>query len=138
MPLMFLNGGAMRGGPLHYLLGDAPLVREARTAGRYRFYSVDDRFPALDEVESGGVQVSGELYDLTWTLLRDFLLPSEPTELELGIIELEDGTGSLAMIRRRVYTEPATLVDISGYGNWRDYIDYRGEPGEPSEPGEGS
>jgi len=130
MPLMFLNGGAMRGGPLHYLLGDAPLLRQAKTAARYRFYSVDDRFPALDEVETGGVQVSGELYDLPWNVLRDFLLPSEPTELELGIIELEDGTGSLAMIRRRVYTEPATLVDISGYGDWRDYIDYRSEPGE--------
>lgn len=26
MTLMFLNGGAMRGGPLHHLLRDAPLV----------------------------------------------------------------------------------------------------------------
>lgn len=126
MPLMFLNGGAMRGGPLHYLLGDAPLLREVKTAARYRFYSVDDRFPALEEVESGGVQVAGELYDLTWRVLRDFLLPSEPTELELGVIELEDGTGSLAMIRRRVYTEPAILVDISGYTGWREYTETLG------------
>jgi len=124
MPLMFLNGGAMRGGPLHHLLGGAPLVREAKTAARYRFYSVDDRFPALDEVESGGVRVAGELYDLPWSTLRDFLLPSEPTELELGVIELEDGAGSLAMIRRRVYTEPPTLLDISEYGDWREYFEY--------------
>ena len=121
MPLIFLNGGAMRGGPLHHLLGDATPLREARTAARYRFYSVDDRFPALDEVEAGGVQVVGELYDLSWRVLRDFLLPSEPTELELGVIELEDGSGALAMVRRRVYIEPATLVDISEYADWREY-----------------
>ena len=127
MPLMFLNGGAMRGGPLHHLLGDAPLLRSVRTAPRYRFYSVDDRFPALEEVEAGGVRVAGELYDLSWRILRDFLLPSEPIELELGVIELEDGSGTLAMIRRRVYAEPATFVDISEYADWREYLDDLGE-----------
>jgi hypothetical protein len=121
MPLMFLNGGAMRGGPLHHLLGDAQLVRVAKTAPRYRFYSVDDRFPALEEVESDGVGVHGELYDLPWRTLRDFLLPSEPAELELGVIELEDGDGALAMVRRRAFTEPETLLDISAYADWRAY-----------------
>ena len=58
MPLIFLNGGAMRGGPLNHLLGDSPLVGRVRTAPRYRFYSVRDQFPSLDEVSSGGWSVS--------------------------------------------------------------------------------
>jgi hypothetical protein len=69
------------------------------------------------------VHVAGELYELSWRVLRDFLLPSEPTELELGVIELEDGSGALAMVRRRVYTEPAVLVDISEYADWREYVE---------------
>ncbi|HET9169246.1 MAG TPA: gamma-glutamylcyclotransferase [Actinospica sp.] len=122
MPLIFLNGGAMRGGPLNHLLLDSPLVGRVRTAARYRFYSVRDRFPALDEVPAGGVSVSGELYDADWSVLRETLLPTEPAELELGVIELEDGTGCLSMIRRRTYREqPGALRDISSAPDWNAY-----------------
>ena len=141
MTLMFLNGGAMRGGPLHHLLRGAPLVAEVRTAPRYRFYSVGDRFPALAELtgpsdlEAGldagdeqavsgeqGVSVAGELYDVPWEVLRESLLPAEPAELELGVIELEDGSGCLSMIRRRTYQEPPGLyLDISDHADWRSY-----------------
>jgi gamma-glutamylcyclotransferase (GGCT)/AIG2-like uncharacterized protein YtfP len=122
MPLIFLNGGAMRGGPLNHLLGDSPLVGRVRTAPRYRFYSVRDEFPALDEVTSGGVSVGGELYDADWSVLRETLLPTEPAELELGIIELDDGTGCLSMIRRRTYHEqPGDLHDISASPDWNAY-----------------
>jgi gamma-glutamylcyclotransferase (GGCT)/AIG2-like uncharacterized protein YtfP len=122
MPLIFLNGGAMRGGPLNHLLGDSPLVGRVSTAARYRFYSVRDEFPALDEVATDGVPVSGELYDVDWSLLRENLLPREPTELELGVIELDDGTGCLSMIRRRSYHEqPGALREISGSPDWNAY-----------------
>jgi gamma-glutamylcyclotransferase (GGCT)/AIG2-like uncharacterized protein YtfP len=125
MPLMFLNGGAMRGGPLHHLLRGAPLVATVRTAPRYRFYSVGDRFPALAETASpaeSGVSVTGELYDVPWDVLRDSLLPAEPDELELGVIELEDGSGTLSMIRRRSYREPpGAYRDISEHADWRGY-----------------
>jgi hypothetical protein len=123
MTLMFLNGGAMRGGPLHHLLRGAPLLGEVRTAARYRFYSVGDRFPALDEV-SGGVEVSGEVYDLPLEVLRDSLLPAEPPELELGVIELADGRPSLAMVLRREFAAHTDLKDITAFGSWRVY---RGE-----------
>jgi gamma-glutamylcyclotransferase (GGCT)/AIG2-like uncharacterized protein YtfP len=122
MPLMFLNGGAMRGGPLNHLLGDSPLLGRVRTAARYRFYAVDDAFPALDEVTEGGVSVVGELYDLDWPVLRETLLPREPGELELGAIELEDGTGALAMVRRVSYKEqPGAYKDISHTADWNVY-----------------
>lgn len=134
MTLMFLNGGAMRGGPLHHLLAGARFAGMVRTAPRYRFYSVGDRFPALAELtgpsgwdgtaEAGGhgVAVAGELYDVPWEVLRDVLLPAEPAELELGVIELEDGSGCLSMIRRRTYREPEGLYrDISEHADWRSY-----------------
>ncbi|HCT76535.1 MAG TPA: gamma-glutamylcyclotransferase [Micromonosporaceae bacterium] len=123
MALMFLNGGAMRGGPLHHLLHDAPLVGEVRTAPRYRFYSVGDRFPALEEVRSGGVAVLGEVYDLPMEVLRDSLLPAEPPELELGVIELADGRPSLAMVLRQEFSVHTELKDISTSADWKSYRD---------------
>ena len=124
MTLMFLNGGAMRGGPLHHLLCDAPLLGEVRTAARYRFYSVGDQFPALEPVSSGGVEVAGEVYDVPMEVLRESLLPAEPAELELGVIELADGRPSLAMVLRREFAAHTDLTDISAIGSWRAY---RGE-----------
>ena len=162
MTLMFLNGGAMRGGPLHHLLKGARFVGVVQTAPRYRFYSVGDRFPALceperpeltgppdvgggdldrqrvseehgvsdlrgdldqhEELDQQGVRVTGELYDVPWEVLRESLLPAEPAQLELGVIELDDGTGCLAMIRRRSYREPRGLYrDISHHADWRSY-----------------
>ena len=47
MALMFLNGGGMRGGPVHRHIGGVPLVAEVRTAPLYRFYSIRDEYPGL-------------------------------------------------------------------------------------------
>lgn len=121
MPLMFLNGGAMRGGPLHHLLGGAPLAAATETAPRYRFYSVAGRFPGLLPVAHGGAAIAGEAYDVPMDVLRDRLLPAEPLELELGVIELADGSSSLAMLLRRFPAPAAELADITGYGGWRAY-----------------
>jgi gamma-glutamylcyclotransferase (GGCT)/AIG2-like uncharacterized protein YtfP len=139
MTLMFLNGGAMRGGPLHHLLAGARFVGVVRTAPKYRFFSVGDRFPALAESTgphgSGrGVSVAGELYDVPWEVLRESLLPAEPAELELGVIELEDGSGCLSMIRRLGYHEPPGLyLDISDHADWRSYTDSPAPAGSTEE-----
>ena len=45
MPPMFLNGGGMRGGPVHHQIESAPLLGELRTAPKYRFYAIRDEFP---------------------------------------------------------------------------------------------
>jgi hypothetical protein len=127
MPYMFLNGGGMRGGDLHHLLRGAPLVSDqARTAPRYRLHSVGGRYPALEPVATGGTTITGEMYDLPLDMLRDSLLPAEPAELELGVIELADGTPSLGMILRRPCPPLGELTDISEYGGWRAYQDQRG------------
>jgi hypothetical protein len=129
MPHMFLTGGGMRDGSLHHLLGGAPLVAETRTAPQYLLYSVGDRYPALQLAAEGpaglrgnGAAIVGEVYDLPLSLLRDDLLPAEPPELELGVIELADGAAALAMILRRPAPAPGDLIDITGYGGWRAYL----------------
>ncbi|WP_433171153.1 allophanate hydrolase-related protein [Actinoallomurus sp. CA-150999] len=121
MPLMFLNGGAMRGGPLHHLLDGSPLVAETATAPRYRFYSISDRCPGLLPVAHGGAAIKGEVYDVPMDVLRDRLLPAEPPELELGVIELADGTSSFAMVLRRPPISHAELFDITEHGSWTAY-----------------
>ncbi|WP_199430339.1 allophanate hydrolase-related protein [Qaidamihabitans albus] len=122
MALMFLNGSAMRGGPLHDLLRDAPLVGAARSAPRYRYFSVADRFPAMYEVGAGGGSVHGEVYDLPLAVLREHLLPAEPAELELGVIELADGAACLATVLRASAVDDPGLVDITAHGDWRAYL----------------
>jgi gamma-glutamylcyclotransferase (GGCT)/AIG2-like uncharacterized protein YtfP len=117
---MFFNGGGMRGGKLHGHLRGAPLVRPARTAPRYRLWSVGGRFPAMEPVADGGVAVAGEVYDISLVVLH-YLLQAEPDELELGVIELEDGTACLAMVLRRPFTGADDLIDISDIGDWREY-----------------
>ena len=121
MPHMFLNGTAMSGGADHHLVGDAPLVARTRTAPRYRFHAVGGRYPALEDVGEGGAAVEGEVYDLPYEQLREVLLPGEPDGLELGVVELADGSGSLAMVLRREYAVLPELTDISELASWRDY-----------------
>ena len=122
MPRMFLNGTAMIGGADHHLVGDADLIAAIATAPKYRFWSIEDRYPALELVGDGGAAVLGEMYDMTYEQLRDVLLPAEPAGLELGVVELADGSASLAMVLRQPAPE-VTLTDITEIGSWRAYRD---------------
>jgi gamma-glutamylcyclotransferase (GGCT)/AIG2-like uncharacterized protein YtfP len=119
--LMFFNGGAMRGEPLHHLLDGSPFVSTAETAPKYRFYAVGDQCPALYPVSHGGAAVTGEVYDVSLDDLRDKVLPSEPHELELGVVELADGSSAFAMLLRRPYTSHVALRDITEVGDWRAF-----------------
>jgi hypothetical protein len=118
---MFLNGGGMRGGPLHSQLQGAPLLCTAKSAPKYRYFSVGGRFPAMHRVSSGGGSVVGEVYDLPLEVLRDHLIPAEPPELEVGVIELADGGSCLATVLRESFVDAPGLVDITTIGDWRTY-----------------
>jgi gamma-glutamylcyclotransferase (GGCT)/AIG2-like uncharacterized protein YtfP len=119
---MFLTGTAMRGGDMHRFVGDSEFLGAMATAARYRFHAVDDRYPALEDVGAGGAAVQGELYEMSYEQLREVLLPHEPENLELGAIELADGSGSFAMVLRRPKPDVPTK-DISALGSWRAYRD---------------
>jgi hypothetical protein len=123
---LFLNGEGMRGGRVHPSIAHHPFLGEARTAPRYRFYVYQDRFPALWPVADGGVSVPVELIELPLEAVRDEFLPVEPPELELGVVELADGSASLAVVLRPdVHARGTGLVDISDHGGWRAYLERR-------------
>lgn len=128
MALIFLNGGGMKGGPLHSQLQGTPMVCQARSAPKYRYFSVRGEFPAMHE--SGSARVVGELYDLPLTVLRDHLVPAEPPELEIGVIELEDGSAALATVLRSSMLpgllQSGDIRDISYLGDWRAFLHHEG------------
>ncbi|WP_047868561.1 gamma-glutamylcyclotransferase [Nocardiopsis sp. RV163] len=123
---MFVNGQAMSGGDISHALEGARFLGPARTAPHYRFYSVRDEFPGLHPVERDGRSVPGELYEVEYAQLRERLLPEEPEELELGVIEMADGSGSLAMRMRASALTLPEVCDISEQGGWRAYLVGRG------------
>jgi gamma-glutamylcyclotransferase (GGCT)/AIG2-like uncharacterized protein YtfP len=120
VPLMFLTGDGMRGGPLHHHIAGASLIGERRTAPRYRFYSIRGEFPALWPAGERGQAILGELYDVPMGQLRD-LLAGEPPELELSVVELAAAGLSFGMVLRRGEHERGVHTDITHYGGWRAY-----------------
>lgn len=122
MVRMFVNGQAMGGGSINFALKGATLLSTIRTAPCYRFYSVRDEFPGLYPV-TAGEEIIGELYELSYAQLREKLLPNEPEELELTVIKLEDGSGTLSMRLREAVLGDSGVVDITQYGGWLKYLE---------------
>ncbi|MEU2229016.1 hypothetical protein, partial [Streptomyces sp. NPDC018347] len=91
-------------------------------APAYRFFSFDDEFPGLAPVDVGGWSVPGEIYEVSYAELREKLLPREPDELELSVIELEDGRGSLSMVCRSLPLVTDSAREITTPGGWRAYL----------------
>jgi gamma-glutamylcyclotransferase (GGCT)/AIG2-like uncharacterized protein YtfP len=118
---MFVNGQGMRGGEFNDAFAEARFLGEVETAPKYRLYSVRDEFPGLHLVTSGGRAVPGELYELPPLMLVERLLPREPDELELSIVELADGSGVLSMKMRGSSLALPGVRDISDLGGWRAY-----------------
>jgi gamma-glutamylcyclotransferase (GGCT)/AIG2-like uncharacterized protein YtfP len=119
---MFVNGQAMSGGELNDALAYARFLGPVRTAPEYRFFSFYDAFPGLAPVSQGGWSVPGEIYEISYTDLREKLLPREPAELELSVIKLEDGRGSLSMICREMPSGHDNVHEITAAGGWRDHL----------------
>jgi gamma-glutamylcyclotransferase (GGCT)/AIG2-like uncharacterized protein YtfP len=122
---LFVNGQAMSGGPLHDALRTARFIGPANTAARYTFWSVRDEFPALHPEASGGWSVPGELYEITLAALRRDLLPREPVELELTVIELNDGSDAVCMRLRPELRSAPDLIAITDPVGWISYLETR-------------
>ena len=125
---MFVNGQGMRGGEFNDSFADATFLGEFSTAAKYRLYAVRDTFPGLHLDPDAGFTVPGEVYELPYLMLAERLLPREPAELELTIIELGDGSGSLSMGMRAQALDAPGVVDISDVGGWRAYCAREGIP----------
>ncbi|WP_371478345.1 gamma-glutamylcyclotransferase [Kitasatospora sp. NBC_00315] len=121
MARIFFNGQAMAGGPFHHSVSDA-LIGPVRTAPGYRFFSIGDVCPGLLPAPGADTAIEGELYDVDLEHLRDVILPGEPRELELGVIELADGSACLSMVLARGELEKGVHREITTYGGWRAYL----------------
>lgn len=122
MAHLFVNGEGMRDGAVHHNIADHPFVGVVRTADRYRFWSVRDEFPGVSPAGPGeGASIAGELYDVPLATLRERFLPDEPAELELGVIELSDGSSVLSMVMRPEEVASGGHTEITRYGGWHAY-----------------
>lgn len=124
---MFVNGQAMSGGSLNSALRNARFLGPASTAPRYKFYSMRDEFPGLLPVDEHGSAIVGELYEVDYQTLQHDLLPNEPPELELCVIDLATGEGSLCMRMRDISLDIPGVVDITSCGGWRAYLEMKEE-----------
>jgi gamma-glutamylcyclotransferase (GGCT)/AIG2-like uncharacterized protein YtfP len=118
---MFVNGQAMSGGEISVGLAKAKYLGPSSTASIYDFYSFRDEFPGLKMNLNSGKSIHGELYSVTYRILIEDLLPLEPEELELGIIKLVDGSGSLAMVVRDGAEKLPNVLNITKFGGWHAY-----------------
>jgi gamma-glutamylcyclotransferase (GGCT)/AIG2-like uncharacterized protein YtfP len=122
MTLMFLNGTAMSGQKDHASHAGSSFLGPARTSAGYRFFAIRDEFPGLYPTSSRGRVIEGELYDIPQDVLRNKLLPAEPSELELGEITLIDGERVHAMLLMPSRIKPADkVIDIAELGGFRAY-----------------
>ncbi|MEU9131986.1 gamma-glutamylcyclotransferase [Kitasatospora sp. NPDC048540] len=121
MPRVFFNGQAMVGGPFHPSVAEM-LIGPVRTAPGYRFFSLDDVCPGLLADPSVDTAIEGELYEVPLEHLRDVILPGEPRTLELGVIELADGSACLSMVLARGELERGVHQEITAFGGWRAYL----------------
>jgi adenine/guanine/hypoxanthine permease len=118
---LFVNGTLMRGDVLHGNLDGARFVGEARTAPRYRLFSIGDVHPGMIEANGTAepVSVAGEVYELTLEHLQR-LIAGEPPGLGVAVVELAGGERRLGIFW--VAAElPDTAIDISHHGDWRVY-----------------
>ena len=122
---LFVNGTLMRGLALHPNMGNSVFLGEFRTVPRYRLHTINDIHPGmyyLDEEESGGVAVRGELYlveDAVWQNIS----AGEPPFLYRGKIKLESGKEVYGILYPRQLA--TRYPDISELGGWREYMETR-------------
>ncbi|HEU0235979.1 MAG TPA: gamma-glutamylcyclotransferase [Candidatus Limnocylindrales bacterium] len=121
MPVdLFVNGTLMRGLALHRNLDGAEFLGEARTAPRYRIYSIGDVHPGMFEVADGGISVPGEMYRLpddVWARVE----AGEPPGLYKGPVTLDDGRVMDGILFPRELAE-GKHRDITEFGGWREYV----------------
>ena len=118
--LLAVNGTLMRGLELNNNLVrvGATFVRESKTASCYRVWSVNDRYPGMLRVTSGGAPVSCEVWEISPDELAD-VLNREPAGLSIGRVMLDDGSDVFGVLAEPWAVEG--MREITQYGGWREY-----------------
>jgi hypothetical protein len=118
--LLAVNGTLMRGLELNNNLIQVGAVfhREARTAACYRVWSVNDRYPGMLRVSSGGSSVACEIWEISPDGLVD-VLNREPAGLTIGRVILDDGSDVFGVLAEPWAVEG--MREITAFGGWREY-----------------
>ena len=119
--LLAVNGSLMRGLEFNptLLAAGAVFVREITTEPSYRLWSINDRYPAMVRVTSGGAAVAGEIWSVPVGGLV-FVLQEEPPGLTIGKVKLADGSVVLGVLGEPAICEGQK--EITAFGGWRAYI----------------
>ena len=118
---VFICGSALRGQPDHQNLQSATFLGEAKTAPKYRLHAVKDGWhPGIYEVETGGISIPGEIYELT-PAQYDYLVSTEPPDMYPAEVALVDGKSAIAMLYPQKLIEAGGWPDISELGGWATY-----------------
>lgn len=115
-----VNGTLMRGLELNknMLAAKAVFVREATTEATYRLFSINDLYPAMMRVKTGGSAIALEIWAVPPAGLASILL-NEPPGLCIGKVRLNDGSEVLGVVGESLCCEQGQ--DITRYGGWRNY-----------------
>lgn len=116
-----VNGTLMRGLELNSNLQavGASFVCETTTEPAYRLWSIDDRYPAMLKVSSGGRAIAVEVWAVPLASIGAILL-REPPGLCIGKIRLFDGEIVLGILGEPISCE--NKQEITHWGGWRAYI----------------
>jgi gamma-glutamylaminecyclotransferase len=118
---VFICGSALKGQPDHQNLQSAIFVGAAKTQPIYRLHAAENGWhPAIYKVETGGISIPGELYDLT-PEQYDYLVSTEPPHMYPADIILDSGEIATAMLYPRELVEQHNWEDISDHGGWAAY-----------------
>jgi allophanate hydrolase len=111
------------GSALRELCGDQAalglqFLETARTAPRYRLYSIDDAYAALVEDAEAGAVIAGELVEVAPERLEE-LLAGEPPGVVQAPVELEDGR-----VVSAAFAQPSAVagaLEITAHGGFAAY-----------------
>lgn len=118
---VFICGSALRGQPDHGNLQSAKFIGETQTQPRYRLHAAEQGWhPAIYAVESGGMAIPGEIYEMTQEQFAH-LLANEPPHMYPADVVTETGEVLTAMLYPQELVERYGWEDISAYGGWAAY-----------------
>ena len=121
MKHIFICGSALRGQPDHQNLQGAKFLGAAKTLPKYRLHSVKDGWhPGIYQVESNGISIPGEVYEMTESQY-EYLLANEPPHMYPATVYLENSSEAIAMLYPQELIEQHGWEDISEFGGWAAY-----------------
>lgn len=121
MKRVFICGSALRGQPDHDNLQNATFIKATQTRPLYRLHAAGDGWhPAIYQVETGGISIPGEVYELTLEQF-EYLSSNEPPHMYPAEVILEDGETATAFLYPHELIQQYNWPDISQHGGWAAY-----------------